>query len=150
MPPLLREYPKSPVPAVAGIVFDPEGRVLLVERGKEPAKGKWSFPGGAVILGETLEEAVKREILEETGIDVKVGPLIEASSRIIHDGNRCPKYHYILLDYLCVPCSLDIKAGSDADRVIWVPRDRVRELDVTEGLETVIQNGWEKARNFHY
>src|SRR3989337_337946 len=108
-----REYPERPMVGVGGVVIR-DTRVLLVQRASEPLAGQWSLPGGAVELGETLEEAVVRELKEETGLTVRVVKLVEAFERIIRDDSGRPRYHYVLLDYLCEPLAGAACAGSDA------------------------------------
>src|SRR3990172_11537064 len=113
-----RECPERPVVGVGGVVLR-DARVLLVQRGSEPLAGQWSLPGGAVELGETLEEAVARELKEETGLTVRVVGLVEAFERIIRDDSGRPRYHYVLLDYLCEPVEGSARPGSDVPAVAW-------------------------------
>ena len=93
-----------PTVAVGAIVFDDRGRVLLVKRGRAPARGLWSLPGGKVDGGETLAAAVAREVLEETGVTVDVGALVEVVERIVSEpsdgGDDAARWHYVILDYL--------------------------------------------------
>lgn len=142
-----RRYPEAPVAAVAGIVFDGEGRVLMALRGRPPAKDKWSFPGGVVRAGEELEDALKREIMEETGLKVHVYSLLDVSSRILRDSSGRVEYHYILLDYLCAPSGGVMRAGSDARDAAWVSMDRLSEYDTTRDAERVIRRGFEVFRD---
>lgn len=116
-----REYPRRPIVAVGGLVFD--GRsAALVKRGKSPGLGQWSIPGGALQVGETLTQGVAREIGEEIGLDVEIGPLVETVERIIPDDQGRVKYHYIILDYLCRPVPGGrLRAGSDAADARWAP-----------------------------
>ncbi|MDD5191437.1 MAG: NUDIX domain-containing protein, partial [Dehalococcoidales bacterium] len=79
-----RWYPDHPFVGVGALVVK-DGRCLLIQRGKEPSKGKWSIPGGKVELGETIESAVRREVLEECGIDIIVLKILEATDSIIRD-----------------------------------------------------------------
>ena len=97
-----------------------DGSVLLVQRGHDPLAGQWTIPGGAVEVGETLREAVARELLEETGLEVCVLALVDAFERIIHDDTNRVRYHYVLLDYLCEPVSGDLRASSDVRDAAWV------------------------------
>lgn len=120
-----REYPERPVVGVGGVVLR-EGAVLLVQRAAEPLRGQWSLPGGVVELGETLEEAVVRELREETGLQVRVLELVEAFDRIIRDDAGRLRYHYVLLDYLCEALSGSPQAGSDVTAVAWA---RAEEFD---------------------
>ena len=132
-----REYPPFPRVGVGAVVLY-QGRVLLVRRGGQPSMGKWSLPGGLVELGETTEEAIKRELLEECAIDVKILGLAGVISRIVHDPEQRIRYHYVLVDYAAEALSDAVTAGSDAAEACWVEIDRVRELDVTDGVVAMI------------
>ena len=90
----MREYPTRPIVGDGAVVLDGD-RVLLVKRGNEPLKGEWSLPGGAVEIGETLETALVREIREETGLDVDVGPMVDVLDRLRYDPDGRVKYHYV-------------------------------------------------------
>src|SRR5262249_57762892 len=87
--------------------------------GEEPLKGQWSLPGGAVELGETLVEAIAREVREETGLDVNVGPIVEVLDRIVRGADGRVEYHYVLVDYLCRPNGGVVCCASDADAAEW-------------------------------
>ena len=123
------------------MVFDDEGRVLLVRRARFPAKDKWSLPGGVVHLGEELSEALKREIKEECGLVVKPGPLLAVTSRIIRDAEKKVQYHYVLLDYLCHWIGGRLEASSDASDARWLRMDEVEQMDLTEGVLDVVRRG---------
>ena len=97
-----RAYPDRPFVGVGGVIVD-QGRVVLIKRRFEPLAGQWSLPGGAVDVGETLVECVAREMLEETGLVVEVGPVVEVFDRIIRDGDGRVQFHYVLVDYVCRP-----------------------------------------------
>jgi mutator protein MutT len=116
-----RHYPDRPVVGVGAIVVDEGGRVLIVKRAREPLAGRWSLPGGAVEVGEALAEAVVREVREETGIEVTVGPLVEVVDRVYRDADGRVAYHYVLLDYLCTPVGGTLRAGSDAAEAVFTP-----------------------------
>ena len=120
-----REYPDRPFVGVGAVVVQ-DGRVLLVRRRRAPLAGEWSLPGGAVELGETLEQAIVREVLEEAGLRVRVGPVVEVLDRIEHDAAGRVRYHYALIDYLCWPDADAgiLAAGSDVSEVTMAdPRD---------------------------
>ncbi len=133
-----RRYPERPIVGVGAIIED-GGRVLLVERGREPLKGIWSVPGGAVEAGERLEEAVRREVLEETGLDVKPLRIAEVFERILRDTDGRTEYHYVLIDYVCQVIGGELRASSDAARAEWVDRGRLAEREMTRGTLEVIE-----------
>jgi ADP-ribose pyrophosphatase YjhB (NUDIX family) len=140
-----RQYPERPIVGVGAVIVD-EGRVVLVRRRFEPLKGHWSLPGGMVEIGETLEAAVAREMLEETGLEVEVGPVIEVFDRITRDEERRVRYHYVLVDYLCWHTSGSLRAGSDVDDAIWVDPELLAQYSLTEKGISVIQRGMTLAR----
>ena len=141
----MRKFPERPVVGVGAVVLDGE-RVLLVKRGHEPLKGEWSLPGGAVELGETLEAAIAREVLEETGLAVEVGPVVEVFDRIYPASDGRVEYHYVLVDYLCRALHDRIACGSDADEVRWVKPDELAAYRITEKATSVIHKALEIAR----
>lgn len=119
--------------------------VLLVRRAKPPLVGEWSLPGGAVELGETLAEALVREIAEETGVQVRVGPLLDVLDRIhLDDGTRV-EYHYVLLDYLCTPVGGELRAGSDAAAARWVAPDRLSDYQLGDAAVAIVAKALEWA-----
>lgn len=142
-----RRYPETPIAAVSGVVFDAAGRVLLVRRARPPARDKWSFPGGVVHAGEELQDALVREVEEETGLRVIVRSLLDVSSRILKDQDGRVEYHYILLDYLCLPRSGEVRAGSDVSEAAWVAVDELSEYDTTEDAERIIRKGLDVFRD---
>jgi ADP-ribose pyrophosphatase YjhB (NUDIX family) len=148
---LQREFPQAPIFGVGAVVVDRE-RVLLVQRGHEPSKGKWSLPGGILELGESLEQGVAREVLEETGLEVEIIEFIELLDRIqrVRDpaGERV-RYHYVIADYLCRLVGGQLQAASDADAVRWVERAEWNShsaLALDPITVRVIEAGWQRAR----
>ena len=120
--------------------------MLLAERGKEPLKGYWSLPGGLVETGETLEQAVCREVLEETGLEVQTISLFEIFERIMPDQTGKTEYHYVLIDYLCRRLSGRPVAASDVSRVEWVAEQNLRQYRLTEGTLAVIERAFAKLQ----
>jgi 8-oxo-dGTP diphosphatase len=133
-----RRFPDRPLVAVGAVVTDGD-RVLLVKRGQPPLKGEWSLPGGVVEVGETLERAVSREVREETGLDVEVGPVVEVLDRVHRDGDGRVEYHFVIIDYLCAPASGQLAYGSDADDVRWARCEDLAQYRLTEAAGNVIR-----------
>ncbi|HVO97836.1 MAG TPA: NUDIX hydrolase [Bryobacteraceae bacterium] len=140
-----RRYPKHPLPGVGAIIFR-RNSILLVQRGREPLKGWWSLPGGLIETGEKMEDALKREVREETGLIVRPTRLFEIFERIMHDKKGCAEYHYILHDYLCTVVSGELLAGDDAGSVAWVPHGKLKDLQLTEGTLAVIDKAFHARR----
>ena len=116
-----RRYPPRPVVGVGAVIVD-DGRVVLIKRKYEPLAGQWSLPGGTLELGESLEAGVAREMREETGLEVAVGPVVDVFDRILLDTDGRVRYHFVLIDYLCRPIGGSLVAGSDvADAVLADP-----------------------------
>jgi ADP-ribose pyrophosphatase YjhB (NUDIX family) len=113
-----REYPSRPFVAVGGLIFKGE-KALLVRRAKDPGRGQWSIPGGAIEVGETLHQALSREMREETNLAVEIGPLVEAVDRIVHDAEGNVMFHYIVVDYLCFAPAEEPRPGSDVSEVCF-------------------------------
>ena len=126
-----REYPDAPIVGVGAAIVD-AGRILLVRRGKAPARGQWTFPGGAVELGEPVELAVRREVLEETGLEIELERVLVVVDRIERDGEGLVLYHYIIIDYLARPMGGRLQAGDDADGVVWAELADLDRLEMTE------------------
>jgi 8-oxo-dGTP diphosphatase len=135
-----REYPDSPVVGVGAVVLV-DGRVVLVKRDHEPLKGEWNLPGGGVELGETLEAACAREVLEETGLIVEVGPVIEVFDRIMYDEGRKVQYHFVLVDYLCRLSGGALRSGSDASDVALADPADLAAYRLTQKAIDVIAKG---------
>ena len=140
-----RRYPKRPVLGVGALIFNRD-KILLVERGKEPLKGYWSLPGGALETGETLEEGIVREVREETGLEVKPVKVLEIFERIIRDTQGAPEYHYVLIDYICRVSGGSLRAADDASRAAWIPRRLLSTCQITAGTLPVIEKGFRERR----
>jgi mutator protein MutT len=140
-----REYPSQPVVGVGGVVID-RGRALLIRRGGPPLKGQWSIPGGTLELGETIREGVKRELSEETGVEVRVGDLIEVFERIFADPEGRLEYHFVILDYLCEAAGGVARAGSDVTDVAWAKENELEEYSLTPTATRIIQKAFEMTR----
>ncbi len=142
-----REFPVAPLVGV-GAVIVAGGKVLLVRRGNEPLKGRWTLPGGLLEVGEALTEGVVREVREETGLLVEPLELIELLDRIQREGERI-KYHYVLADYLCRVTGGSLQAASDADAARWVERAEWNShsaLALDPVTVRVIEKGWQRAQ----
>lgn len=140
-----RRYPQRPVLGIGALIFE-RGRILLVERGKEPLKGYWSLPGGVLEIGETLEQGIIREVREETGLEVEPLKMLEVFERIIRDSQGAPEYHYVLIDYVCRVTGGSLRAADDASRVAWVPRRLLSTYQITTGTLPVIEKGFRQRR----
>ncbi|MCZ2080535.1 MAG: NUDIX hydrolase [Bryobacteraceae bacterium] len=144
-----RRYPKRPILGVGALVFR-RNRILLVERGREPLRGYWSLPGGVVEVGETLIEAVQREVLEETGLRVKALAVVEIFERIMHDAEGAPEYHYVLVDYICRPAAGQLQPADDVSNASWVAERELSLYKLTEGTLEVIQKGFRERSNLRF
>ncbi len=135
-----RDYPDRPIVGVGAVVVF-EGRALVVCRATEPLKGEWSIPGGVLELGEKLREGVAREVLEETGLEVEAGEVLEVFDSIIADPDGKTQYHYVLIDFLCRVKEGELKAGSDVSEAKWVGVAELEDLGVREFTAAVIAKG---------
>jgi 8-oxo-dGTP diphosphatase len=173
-----REYPELPLVGVGGVVISGD-RVLLARRGAEPMRGEWSIPGGLLEVGETLQQGVARELLEETGLQVRVLELVEALERIFfdsgvenavesatgnaqgcdqvpdgrdgtpglnHEPGAKPKYHYVILDYLCEAVSGEPRAGGDVSEVVFAREDELAAYRLATKTLEVIAKAFALAR----
>jgi ADP-ribose pyrophosphatase YjhB (NUDIX family) len=141
-----REFPSAPLVGVGAVIVNDE-RVLLVQRGTEPMKGRWSIPGGLVELGETLADGVRREVQEETGLAVEPVALVELLDRIHREDTRI-RYHYVIADYLCRVTGGQATAGSDAAAIRWADRaewTQPSELDLDPLTARIVEAGWQQA-----
>lgn len=137
---MAREYPSHPVVGVGAVVVR-EGRALIVRRGHEPRKGEWSLPGGVLDLGESLSDGVRREVKEETGLDVRPGPIVETFDRVHRDADGRIRYHFVIVDFVCESATGEAVAGSDAEAVAWVRADELDAYGVNAHAAAVIEKG---------
>ena len=140
-----RLYPERPVVGVGAVIVS-NGGVVLIRRRFEPLAGRWSLPGGTLELGEALEAAVAREMREDTGLDVAVGPVIEVFDRIMLDEEQRVRYHVVLIDYLCWPVSGVLQAGSDADAAVLADPGDLDPFGLTPKAAALIERGLQMAR----
>jgi 8-oxo-dGTP diphosphatase len=145
---MAREYPERPVVGVGGVVIE-DGRTLLILRGSEPLRGQWSIPGGTLELGESLEAGVARELLEETGLEVRVLDLIEVFDRIFTERDaggggtpQKPKFHYVIIDYLCERISGEPRPGSDVTDVAFAREDELGRFALTVAVTRVLRKAF--------
>lgn len=129
----------APLCAVGAIVLE-KGELLLVRRDREPAKGEWSLPGGRVEWGESLQEAIAREVREETGIEIEVEGLAGIAERIVPDDEGTVRFHYVILDYWAKPKTHDCKPGDDVSEARWVSVSELIEYPLTAGLFEFLQD----------
>ena len=137
---------------VGGVIID-QGRALLIRRGSEPLLGEWSIPGGTLELGETLQEGVARELLEETGLTVKVIELIEVFDRIYvestagaSEAKKGPRFHYVIVDYLCERVSGEAVAGSDVTDVAFASEEELEKYSLTETATRILKKAFAMER----
>jgi 8-oxo-dGTP diphosphatase len=138
-----REYPDRPVVGVGAVVLV-DGKVVLVRRAHEPLKGEWNLPGGGVEIGETLREACAREMLEETGLVVEVGPVIEVFDRIMRDAAGGVQYHFVLIDYVCRAVGGTLGCATDASEVALADPSALEPYRLTGKAIEVIRLGVER------
>ena len=142
-----RRHPAHPIPGVGALIFKRD-RILMAQRGKEPLKGLWSLPGGALELGESLADGVRREVREETGLEIRPLGVLEIFERIMRDAAGAPEYHYVPIDYVCRIVGGELCAGDDVCAVEWVRRRDLPALQITEGTLTVIEKGFRERRRY--
>src|SRR5688572_1313682 len=133
-----RSYPDRPIVGVGAVVLM-DGKVVLIKRRFEPLAGQWSLPGGTLEVGETLEAGAAREILEETGLVVDVGAVVEVFDRILFDPDKKVRYHFVLIDYLCRPIGGRLQHGSDVDDVALADPSELERYGLTPKATSVIR-----------
>ena len=147
-----REYPQRPMVGVGGVIIV-AGRALLIRRGSEPLLGEWSIPGGMLELGETLAEGVARELLEETGLTVRVIELIDVFDRIYvestagaNEQRKGPRFHYVIVDYLCERVGGDAVAGSDVTELVFASEEELDKYKLTETATRILKKAFAMER----
>ncbi len=140
-----RDYPERPIIGVGAVIVDGD-RGLLVRRATEPLKGEWSVPGGMLELGEKLREGTAREALEETGLQVAVGEVLDVFDSIFTDADGRTQYHYVLVDFLCRPLAGEAKPGSDVSDVMWVTEFDLDRMQLRDSIARVVRKGLAAAR----
>lgn len=133
-----RRYPERPLVGVGAVIIQ-QDRVLLVQRGRPPQQDHWSLPGGLLEVGERLEEAVRREVREETGLEVEVLSLAGVFERIVPDAAGRTEYHYVLLDYFCRPAGGELRPASDVKAAAWVSRAELAQYPLTGGTREFLE-----------
>ncbi len=121
-----------PVPAVGAVVVDDRGRLLLVRRRSGPHPGRWAVPGGKQRFGEPLRAAARREVAEETGLEVEVGDPVWIGDIL------GPGYHYTVVDFLARPVGGTLRPGDDAEEVRWVSLDELADYPLTPTMEELV------------
>ena len=143
---LKRQYPKKPVVGVGAIILDGD-KILLEKRKNAPSKGKWTVPGGLVELGESMEQAVIREVKEETGLEVYEPRLVDVVNYVSLGERGAVRYHFVIVDYVVTVKCGKPKAASDADALKWVSFSEVEEYDLTESFRLFFQQNRQKLEN---
>jgi ADP-ribose pyrophosphatase YjhB (NUDIX family) len=133
-----REYPAAPIVAV-GVIIRQDERIVLIRRAKEPSRGLWTFPGGAIELGESLHDAARREALEETGLVVEIEALATVVENVVRDGAGRARYHYVIVDYFARPVGGALQPGSDVDDARWFGLVDLEGLAMTEKAGVLVR-----------
>ena len=132
-----RKYPHHPLIGVGALVKAGD-QIVVVRREREPAKGLWSIPGGLLELGERLSDGVKREVLEETGLDVEIDRLLDVFDNIVYDEKGKVLYHYVLIDYLCSSSQRTLKTATAVKEARWIRLSDIDNLQTTKTLKRLL------------
>ncbi|HUI00475.1 MAG TPA: NUDIX domain-containing protein [Nitrososphaerales archaeon] len=135
-----RVYPARPMVGVGALIYDREGRILLVKRKFDPNKGRWAFPGGMLEVGETLAEAARREAREELSVEVKLGRVFQVVDEIIKDAKGRVRYHFVTVDFLAtLPRSgAKIELNEESEGFEWCRPEEVEAMDVSDNIRSVV------------
>ncbi len=133
-----REYPIRPLVGVGGVVVR-AGKILLIRRRFDPNKGKWSFPGGLVELGESVRDAVKREVEEETGLTARIERLIDVVDEVTPDSKGRIKYHFVLADFLMKQVSGKVTTNQEISEFAWVSLLGAKRYDTTNTVRMILK-----------
>lgn len=147
-----REYPSRPMVGIGAVIIH-NGKILLIKRGSEPGKGKWSIPGGLVELGETIAETVVREAKEETNLDVEAYKLVDVVDNIMKDENGKIQYHYVVIDFLTKLKNADtsrLKPAQDAADAKWTPLEEVEQRDLTKTFRAFFERNRDALKSFSF
>ncbi len=137
-----RQYPPAPLVGVAAIIFNEHGEALLVERGRPPSQGQWSLPGGLLDLGEPLADGVQREVMEECGVTIEIGGLVDVFEPILRDDDDRIEYHYVVIDYWARYMAGDPCAEDDAADIGWIPLAQMVDLPMRAETRDVIHKAY--------
>lgn len=140
-----REYHNFPILSAGGIIII-DDKVVIIKRKTEPDSGKWTIPGGAINVGEKIRDGLRREIFEETALEVKVGNLIDIAEKIFKDNEGKIIYHYVILDYICKYISGSMKASSDAEELMLVKMDDLDKFELVNGTMRVIEKTFDLVK----
>lgn len=143
--PTAREYPDRPLVAVGAVIVH-GSHVLIVQRASPPRLGEWTIPGGLVEVGETLRQATEREVLEETGLVVKAGPVLDVFDSIYPDAEGRTEYHYVLIDFLCELVSGDLQPATDISAARWITLAELGSTPLIGFSAQVIRKGFDMAK----
>jgi 8-oxo-dGTP diphosphatase len=139
-----REYPEHPLVGVGAVIVEGD-RVVLVRRAAQPMAGEWSIPGGMLELGETMRAGAEREAREETGLQVEAGEVMGVLDRILPDSRGKPRFHYVLIDFLCRRIAGELRAGGDAAEARWARESELAGLGVAEPAVKIIRKAIQQA-----
>ncbi len=145
---MTREYPAKPIVGVGAVIIC-DNKILLVKRGSEPGKDKWSIPGGIVELGETVKETIVREVREETGLDVEACNLIDVVDNLEQDDEGRWRYHFVILDFFVRIKGGHLQAGSDVLEVRWVFLKEAEGFELTTTFRDFFERNREALRKFN-